>query len=39
MAQTLEGLLDKLAEDIPMSLNPAKQLATKLFGKLVVIYG
>ena len=39
MAQTLEGLLDKLAEDVPISLNPAKQLATKLFGKLVVTYG
>ena len=38
MAQTLEGLLDKLAENIPMPLNPAKQLATKLFGKLIVIY-
>ena len=38
IAQTLEGLLDKLAENIPMPLNPAKQLATKLFGKLIVIY-
>lgn len=38
MAQTLEGLLDKLAENIPMPLNPAKQLARKLFGKLIVIY-
>ncbi len=39
MAQLLEGLLDQLAENIPTSLNPAKQLARKLFGKLVVIYG
>jgi len=39
MAQLLEGLLGKLAENIPMHLNPAKQLASKLFGKLVVIYG
>ena len=39
MAQLLEGLLGKLAENIPISLNPAKQLASKLFGKLVVIYG
>ena len=38
MAQTLEGLLDKLAENIPMPHNPAKQLAKKLFGKLIVIY-
>ena len=38
IAQTLEGLLDKLAENIPMPLNPAKQLARKLFGKLIVIY-
>jgi len=38
MAQTLEGLLDKLAENIPTPLNPAKQLAIKLFGKLIVIY-
>jgi bifunctional phosphoglucose/phosphomannose isomerase len=39
MAQTLEALLGKLAENIPISLNPAKQLASKLFGKLIVIYG
>ncbi len=38
MAQLLEGLLDQLAENIPMPLNPAKQLAMKLFGKLVAIY-
>jgi len=38
MAQTLEGLLDKLAENIPTPLNPAKHLAIKLFGKLIVIY-
>ena len=39
MAQMLESLLGKLAEDIATPLNPAKQLATKLFGKLIVIYG
>jgi glucose/mannose-6-phosphate isomerase len=39
MAQKLEKLLGKLAEDIPIALNPAKQLAQKLFGKLIVIYG
>jgi glucose/mannose-6-phosphate isomerase len=38
MAQLLEGLLGKLAENIPTSLNPAKQLASKLSGKLIVIY-
>jgi glucose/mannose-6-phosphate isomerase len=37
--QTLEALLDKLAEDIPTVHNPAKQLAHKLFGKLIIIYG
>jgi len=39
MAQMLEKLLGKLAEDIPIAHNPAKQLASKLFGKLVAIYG
>lgn len=39
MAQTLEGLLGKLAENTLTSLNPAKQLARKLFDKLIVIYG
>jgi len=39
MAQMLESLLSNWAEDVATPLNPAKQLATKLFGKLVVIYG
>ena len=39
MAQMLESLLGRLAEDIATPLNPAKQLATKLFGKLIAIYG
>jgi len=39
MAQTLETLLHNLAENVATSLNPAKQLARKLVGKLVVIYG
>jgi glucose/mannose-6-phosphate isomerase len=38
-AQTLEKLLDKLSENVPSSCNPAKQLAHKLFGKLLIIYG
>ena len=37
--QTLEALLDKLAENVPTSRNSAKQLAQRLFGKLIVIYG
>jgi len=39
MAQTLGALLHNLAENVSTPLNPAKQLASKLFGKLVVIYG
>jgi glucose/mannose-6-phosphate isomerase len=38
MVQTLEALLGKLTEGIPTSANPAKQLASNLFGKLIVIY-
>lgn len=37
--QTLETLSGKLGEDIPTSGNPAKQLAQRLFGNLIVIYG
>jgi glucose/mannose-6-phosphate isomerase len=37
--QTLETLGDKLTEDIPSSRNPSKQLALRLWGKLIVIYG
>ncbi len=39
MAQMLESLSDNLAEDVPTPLNPAKRLAKKIFGRLVVIYG
>ena len=39
MAQMLESLLSRLAEDVATALNPAKQLAIKLFGRLIVIYG
>ena len=39
MARTLEALLHNVAENVATPLNPAKQLAGKLFGKLVVIYG
>jgi len=38
-AQALEALSDKLAEDTPTSRNSAKQLAQRLFGKLIVVYG
>jgi len=37
-AQVLEALLGKLAENIPTSRNSAKQLAQRLFGKLIVVY-
>ncbi len=39
MTQDLEKLLGELKETIPISSNPAKQLATKLQGKIAVIYG
>ena len=39
VAQLLESLVGSLAEHISTSANPAKQLARKLFGRLVVIYG
>jgi len=39
MTQTLEVLLDELAETVSTSLNPAKQLARKLLGKVIIIYG
>ncbi len=39
MLQVLETLLSKVSEDVPTRLNPAKQLASKLFGKVVIIYG
>jgi glucose/mannose-6-phosphate isomerase len=39
MAQTLEALLAKLAENVSTFLNPAKQLARKLLGKVTIIYG
>lgn len=39
MAQTLETLSGNLAETVATPANPAKQLANKLLGKLVVIYG
>ena len=37
--EMLESLLSKLSENIATPLNPAKQLATKVSGKLIVIYG
>jgi glucose/mannose-6-phosphate isomerase len=39
MIQDLEKLLGELKETVPASSNPAKQLATKLQGKIAVIYG
>jgi glucose/mannose-6-phosphate isomerase len=39
MVATLESLASKLAENVATSLNPAKQLASKSFGKLIVVYG
>jgi glucose/mannose-6-phosphate isomerase len=37
--QVLNRLSTELAESTPLASNPAKQLATKLSGKLAVIYG
>jgi glucose/mannose-6-phosphate isomerase len=39
MTQVLEGLKPTIDRDCPSTLNPAKQLAIKLFGRLTVIYG
>lgn len=39
MAAGLESLLGEMSEGVATSLNPAKQLAGKLSGKLVLIYG
>ncbi len=39
MIQDLEALLGGLKETVPISSNRAKQLATKLHGKIAVIYG
>jgi len=35
----MEGLLCRIGEDVPLVENPAKQLATRLHGRLPVIYG
>jgi len=37
--EVLEGLSAGLGKDVPLEANPAKQLATKLLGRLVIIYG
>ena len=39
MVEVLKSLLSKLAENVAKPFNPAKQLAIKLFGRLIVIYG
>jgi len=35
----MEELLRRIREDVPLAKNPAKQLATRLHGRLPVIYG
>jgi glucose/mannose-6-phosphate isomerase len=37
--QVLDALSNQLVESVPLSSNPAKQLATRLVGRLAVIYG
>ena len=36
---TMEDLLRRIGEDVPLAENPAKQLATRLHGRLPVVYG
>jgi len=35
----MEDLLRRIGEDVPLAENPAKQLATRLHGRLPVVYG
>jgi glucose/mannose-6-phosphate isomerase len=35
----MEGLLRRVGEDVPLAENPAKQLASRLHGRLPVVYG
>ena len=35
----MEQLLPRIGEDVPLTENPAKQLATRLHGRLPVVYG
>jgi len=37
--ETLEGLSQRINEDVSLSQNPAKQLANRLYGHLPIIYG
>ncbi len=39
MVETLNQISRKMNENTPLSRNPAKQLAQKLYGRLAVIYG
>ena len=39
MTESLERLTGELKENVPASSNPAKQLATDLYGKIPIIYG
>ena len=39
MVQVLRELSPKISEEIPLSDNPAKQLAQRLYGRLPVVYG
>jgi glucose/mannose-6-phosphate isomerase len=38
-AQVLQKLSSEIEEGVPVSRNPAKQLAQKLYGRLAVVYG
>ncbi|MFA5367091.1 MAG: bifunctional phosphoglucose/phosphomannose isomerase [Dehalococcoidia bacterium] len=37
--ESLSNLSAQLSKDIPMESNPAKQLAAKLYGNIVIVYG
>ena len=39
MLPVMEGLSQRINEDVPLAINTAKQLAGKLFGRLILIYG
>ena len=39
MVRVLQGLSQRINEGVPVSRNPAKQLANRLYGRLAVIYG
>jgi len=39
MVEVLEELSSKIDEKVPLAQNPAKQLASQLLGRIVVVYG